>query len=63
MLKSVAVPNKPPKVMIGDKHAKYINSIDERHWKLNPSLKSLQYHGNLRLMSSIKPPQNLVWYN
>ena len=31
MLKSVAVPNKPPKVMIGDKHAKYINSIDERH--------------------------------
>ncbi len=57
---SVAVPSKPPNVIIGDRQAKYMKSIDDKHWKLNASLKSLQYQGAFLLISSIKPPQKLL---
>ncbi len=58
MLWSVAVPSRPPNVMIGDRHAKYMNSIDDKHWKLSASVISLHNHGVFLLMSSIRPPQN-----
>ena len=56
---SVAYPSKPPNVMIGVKQAKYKNAIAGMHWKFKASLKSLKYHGSLRLRSPIKPPQSL----
>ena len=59
MLRSVASPNKPPNVMIGDKHAKYKNKIVDTHFTEHASLMSLQYHGALRFKSSMRPPQNL----
>ena len=63
MFWSVTAPSNPPNVIIGDKQAKYMKSIDERHWKLNASLTSLHAQGAFRLISSISPPQNLNWDN
>ena len=56
---SVAAPSRPPNVMIGERHAKYMNIIEDKHWKLSPSLKSLKYQGNFRLRSPTRPPQNV----
>jgi hypothetical protein len=37
---SVASPNSPPKVIIGDKEAKYKNVIDAMLWTAKASVKS-----------------------
>lgn len=46
MLFPVAVPSNPPKVMIGDKQAKYKNIQEATHCIANASLKSDQYLKN-----------------
>jgi len=48
MLWSVAVSSRPPNVMIGVKHAKYMKKNEARHCRCKASLKSLKYHGALR---------------
>lgn len=55
----VASPRSPPNVMIGAKHAKYRKNTDAIDCSANASLKSDKYHGALRLMSFIRPPNSL----
>ena len=49
----------PPYKILVVKHPKYINSIEDKHWKLIPSLKSLKYHGSFLFISFTKFPPNL----
>lgn len=59
MFSPVAAPRSPPKVMIGDRHAKYIKKNEATHCTCNASLKSLRKNGTLRFMSAIRPPKIL----
>jgi len=59
MLWSVAVSSRPPNVMIGVRHAKYMKKNEARHWTCKASLKSLKYHGILRSTSLRNPPKSL----
>ena len=59
MLWLVAVSSSPPNVMIGVRHAKYIKKNEARHCGCKASLKSLKYHGALRITSLRNPPNNL----
>ena len=59
MLWFVAVSSKPPNVMIGVRHAKYMKKNEARHCTCKASLKSLKYHGTLRITSLRNPPNNL----
>ena len=56
---SVACPSRPPKVTLGVRVARYRKIVDATHWMCRASLKSLPYHGSLRLMSAIIPPNSL----
>lgn len=59
MLWSVAVSRRPPNVMIGVRHAKYMKKNEARHCTCKESLKSLKYHGVLRRTSLRNPPNSL----
>jgi len=59
MLWLVAVSSRPPNVMIGVRHAKYMKKNEARHCGCKASLKSLKYHGALRSTSLHNPPNNL----
>ena len=50
------IPKIQPKVMAGAKLAKNRKNMEARHWKLSPSLMSLQYQGKRRFTSLCSPP-------
>lgn len=52
------LPNRPPKAIVGDKHAKKIKIKEAIHWKWRASLKSLRQWGQRRLTSLISPPNS-----
>lgn len=55
----VASSSRPPNVTMGASSAKYMKQNVAMHCRFNESLKSDQYHGALRFMSAIRPPNNL----
>lgn len=55
----MASPRRPPKVMMGVKHAKYKKNVEATDCKAKASVKSLIYQGSFLFTSLIRPPNNL----
>lgn len=59
ILSPVASPRRPPKVMMGVKHAKYKKNVEATDCNAKASVKSLRYQGSFLFTSLIRPPNNL----